>query len=279
MPLVTFYFQLHQPFRLHPDRDKFLWEENNRAIFNKVSEKCYLPAARMFAELVTAHPAFKITLGMSGIFLEQAERYQPELIEALRNLYAAGETNHQVEYLDETYYHSLTSLFEDPQKTEFREQVSLHREMMNRLFGIFPTSFRNTELMYNNEIAAAVADMGYLSILCEKRDDMYTQDDAAISPNAVFRARDSNLIVIPRNRELSDDIAFRFPHNPITPEQYAGYLALIDGEEVLLGYDFEHIGEHIWSDKGIFEFWRGIPEALSRHQNLVMATLLGRCGS
>jgi glycogen synthase len=272
MPLVTFYFQLHQPFRLHPDRDKFLWEENNRAIFNKVSEKCYLPAARMFAELVTVHPAFKITLGMSGIFLEQAERYQPELIEALRNLYAAGETNGQVEYLDETYYHSLTSLFEDPQKTEFREQVSLHREMMNRLFGIFPTSFRNTELMYNNEIAAAVADMGYLSILCEKRDDMYTQDDVAISPNAVFRARDSNLIVIPRNRELSDDIAFRFPHNPITPEQYAGYLALIDGEAVLLGYDFEHIGEHIWSDKGIFEFWRGIPEALSRHQNLVMAT-------
>ncbi|MDA8126410.1 MAG: glycogen/starch synthase [Deltaproteobacteria bacterium] len=272
MPLVTLYFQLHQPFRLHPDRDKFLWEENNRAIFNKVTEKCYLPAARMFAELIAAHPSFKITLGMSGTFLEQAELYQPELIEALQELYAAGETNGQVEYLDETYYHSLTSLFEDSQKTEFRAQVTLHREMMNRLFGIFPTSFRNTELMYNNEIAAAVADMGYLSILCEKRDDMYTQEEVAISPNAVFRARGSNLIVIPRNRELSDDIAFRYPHNPLTPEQYAGYLGKIDGEAVLLGYDFEHIGEHIWADKGIFQFWRGLPEALDRHQNLVLAT-------
>jgi glycogen synthase len=272
MPLVTFYFQLHQPFRLHPDRDKFLWEENNRAIFNKVAEKCYLPATRMFSELVASNPSFKITLGMSGTFLEQAERYQPDLIDALRDLYSAGEVNRQVEYLDETYYHSLTSLFEDPQKTEFREQVSLHREMMNRLFGIFPTSFRNTELMYNNEIAAAVADMGYESILCEKRDDMYTQEDEAISPNAVFRARNAGIIVIPRNRELSDDVAFRFPHNPITPEHYAEYLALIDGEAVMLGYDFEHIGEHIWADKGIFDFWRGLPDALSLHPNLVMAT-------
>jgi len=272
MPLVTFYFQLHQPFRLHPVRDKFLWEEKNRSIFLKVAEKCYLPATLMFTELIAAHPTFKITLGMSGAFLEQAELYKPELITGLMSLYAAGEKNRQVEYLDETYYHSLTSLFEDPQKTEFREQVSLHREMLKRLFGIFPTSFRNTELMYNNDIAAVVADMGYRSILCEKRDDMFSKEGAAISPNAVFRARNANLIVIPRNRELSDDIAFRFPHNPLTPEQYAQHLSLIDGEAVLLGYDYEHIGEHIWSEKGIFRFWRGLPEALEKHPNLVMAT-------
>jgi glycogen synthase len=272
MPLVTFYFQLHQPFRLHPNREKFLWDEKNRAVFLKVAEKCYLPAALMFKELVETHPAFKITLGMSGTFLKQAELYQPELINVLRDLYAAGVKNSQVEYLNETYYHSLTSLFEDQWKTEFREQVSLHRELIKKLFGIFPTSFRNTELMYNNEIASTVADMGFQSILCEKRDDMYTQEEGAISPNAVFRARDVNLIVIPRNRELSDDIAFRFPHSPLTPEQYAQYLALIDGEAVLLGYDFEHIGEHIWKEKGIFEFWRGLPEVLAGHPNLVMAT-------
>ncbi|OHE26430.1 MAG: hypothetical protein A3J94_14055, partial [Syntrophus sp. RIFOXYC2_FULL_54_9] len=198
--------------------------------------------------------------------------YTPRLIVLLKDLYAAGEKNRQVEYLDETYYHSLTSLFEDPNKTEFREQVSLHREMIKRLFGIFPTSFRNTELMYNNDIATVVADMGYRSILCEKREDMFTKEGVAISPNAVFRARNANLIVIPRNRELSDDIAFRFPHNPLTPEQYAQFLSLIDGEAVMLGYDFEHIGEHIWSERGIFEFWRGLPEALERHPNLVMAT-------
>ncbi len=272
MPLATFYFQLHQPFRLDPDRGKFLWEEKNRAIFLKVAEKCYLPATRMFTELIASHPSFKITLGMSGTFLEQAELYQPEVIRALQELLDAGEKNAQVEYLDETYYHSLTSLFEDPLKLEFREQASLHREMMKRLFGISPTSFRNTELMYNNPIADAVADMGYQSILCEKRDDMFISEEQAVSPNAVFRARDTNLIVIPRNRELSDDIAFRFPHAPITPETYAQYIARIDGEAVMMGYDFEHIGEHIWSNLGIFEFWRGLPEALQKHESIVAAT-------
>jgi glycogen synthase len=275
MPLVAFYFQLHQPFRLHPDREKFLWEEMNREVFLKVSEKCYLPAIRMFTELVAAHPAFKITLGMSGVFLEQAELYRPEVIHSLQELMAAGKENGQVEILDETYYHSLTSLFEDPKKKEFREQVYLHREMIKRFFGIFPTSFRNTELMYNTPIADAVADMGYESILCEKRADMYVGKGATISPNAVFRARNTNLIVIPRNRELSDDVAFRFPHAPIVPEQYAQYLARVDGEAVFLGYDFEHIGEHIWSERGIFEFWRGLPEALARFPSVVMTTPTG----
>lgn len=275
MPLAMFYFQLHQPFRLHPERGKFLWDENNRSIFQKVAEKCYIPATRMFTDLIAAHPSFKITFSMSGTFLEQAELYQPEVIRALQKLLDAGQKNHQVEYLDETYYHSLTSLFEDPLKLEFREQTSLHREMIRRIFGIFPTSFRNTELMYNNLIAEAVADMGYQSILCEKRDDMFSsgeEEGKAISPNAIFRAKDTKLIVIPRNRELSDDIAFRFPHTPITPETYAQYIARIDGEAVMMGYDFEHIGEHIWRDVGIFEFWRRLPEALERYDSIVVAT-------
>lgn len=272
MPLVAFYFQLHQPFRLHPDGEKFLWEEQNREIFLKVADKCYLPAVRMFATLVKENPLFKITLGLSGTFLEQAEQYRPEVIGALQELNDAGAANGQLEILDETYYHSLTSLFADPKKKEFRAQILLHREMIKRLFGIFPTSFRNTELMYNNEIASVVAEMGYRAMLCEKRADMYNREGETISPNTVFRARNSSMIVIPRNRELSDDIAFRFPHNPLTPDKYASYLSLIDGEVVLLGYDFEHIGEHIWEESGIFDFWRGLPEALNKHPNVVVST-------
>jgi len=272
MPLAIFYFQLHQPLRLHPLRDKFLWGEQNREVFEKVAEKCYLPAVEMFTDLIARHPRFKITLGLSGTFLEQAQQYRPELIQALQALHEAGTEGERVEILSETYYHSLASLFEDPRKQEFRDQVSLHRDLIRRLFGVFPTSFRNTELMYNNRIAEVVADMGYASILCEKRDDMFTGAAAPISPNAVFRAAGSPLVVLPRNRELSDDVAFRFPHQPIPPEVYASYLAKIDGEAVLLGYDFEHIGEHIWADKGIFDFWRGLPEALESHDNIVPAT-------
>jgi len=271
MPLLTIYFQLHQPFRLHPARDKFLWEEVNRDIFRKVAQKCYLPATRMFTELLALHKTFKITMGMSGTFLEQADLYAPEVIRALQDLFDQGKEERRVEFLDETYYHSLVGLFADPQKREFRDQVSLHRELIRKVFGVFPTAFRNTELMYNNHIAEVVADMGYTAILCEKRDDMFTNGDAPISPNAVFRAKNTRLIVIPRNRDLSDDVAFRFPHRPFTPEEYASFIARVDGEAVLLGYDYEHIGEHIWEDKGIFDFWRGLPKALEEQGAIVMA--------
>ena len=285
MALATFYFQLHQPYRLHPDGTTFLWNQENEWIFRKVAHNCYLPATRMFIELIEAHPEFKITFSMSGTFLEQAEQYQPEVIETLARLYDAGRANNQVEFLQETYYHSLVSLYADPEKTEFKEQVSLHRRKMNDLFGIKPTAFRNTELMYNNEIANVVADMGFEAMLCEQRDDMFTpKDDQAISPNAVFRAkgrrgRGRRLMVLPRNRNLSDDVAFRFPQVGLAPEQYAEYLGKIDGEAVLLGYDYEHIGEHIWADKGIFEFWKALPKALAEHPGVVMAnpTEVAKC--
>lgn len=272
MVLTTFCFELHQPFWLHPERDKLLWDEKNRDTFLEVSEKCYLPATAMFKELISRHHEFKITLSMSGTFMEQAELYQPDVIRSLQELINAGKENRQVEFLDETYYHSLASLFVDPQKQEFRDQITLHREMMHKLFGILPSSLRNTELIYNNNIAEVVADMGYLSIICEKRDDMFVEKmDSPISPKAIFRAKGSNLIVIPRNRKLSDDIAFKFSHDPVSPDEYASQIANIDSDVVLLGYKFEHIGEHIREDKGIFEFWKGLPEALSKYPNIIMA--------
>ena len=277
MSLVTFYFQLHQPFRLDPDVEKHLWNERNSEIFKKVSEKNYVPATRMFTEIIRDNPQFRITFSMSGTFLEQAQLYQPEVIAALQELLDAGKDRMQVEYLEETYYHSLAALFNDPAKKEFKDQVSLHRQRMKDVFGIKPTSFRNTELMYNNEIANVVADMGFKAILCEQRNDMFTPHNGkAVSPNAIFRAkgrtsRPRDLIVIPRNRNLSDDIAFRFKEQRLAPEQYAQHIAKIDGEAVMLGYDYEHIGEHLWSDTGIFEFWKDLARALSDHPGIIMA--------
>jgi len=273
MPSIIFYFQLHQPFRLHPDRDKFLWDEENREIFLKSSERSYIPAIRMFTDLIRHYPEFRITLSMSGTFLEQAQLYHPGVINALWTLLDAGKDRQQVEFLDEPYYHSLACLFADPHKQEFRDQVSLHRERMRKLFGIFPLSFRNTELIYNNPLADVVADMGYASILCEQRDDPLTvQEIGSIPSNRVFRARDTSLIVLPRNRALSNEVACRFATSSLTPEQYAASIAGTDGEVVLLGYDLEHIGGLIREDKGIFEFWRGLPTALGKYPELRVET-------
>ncbi len=277
MPLVTFYFQLHQPFRLHPDVEKFLWEDQNRQIFKKLAEKNYLPATRMFTELIRWNGSFKIALSMSGTFLEQASLYQPEVIRALQELLDAGRQNRQVEYLEETYYHSLVSLFSDPNKKEFKDQVSLHRQKMKELFGIKPQSFRNTDLVYNNDLANVVADMGFKAILCERRDDMFTpQNGKPRSPNAIFRAmgrkgRTRDLILIARNRNLSEDMAYRFRHGNIAPGEYAEHIARIDGEAVLLGCDYEQIGEHLWAGTETLGFWKGLAGSLSDHPGIIMA--------
>jgi glycogen synthase len=273
MPSIIFYFQLHQPFRLHPDRDKFLWDEENKEVFLKTSDRSYLPALGMFTELIRKYPDFRITLSMSGTFLEQALLYQPAVVNALRALLDAGRDNQQVEFLNETYFHSLTSLFADPHKQEFREQVTGHRESIRKLFGIFPLSFRNTELIYNNALADIVADMGYLSILCEPGWNSSTAPgNGSILSNTVCRARGTNLIVIPRNRVLSNDVAFGFVRRPISPDKYAASIAAEKGTVILLGYDLEHIGGHIREDEGIFDFWRGLPAALGKYDNLRIET-------
>ena len=104
MPLLTLYFQLHQPFRLHPDGVTLLWDEKNREIFTRRAQKCYIPTIRLFSDLVHAHYDFKISLGMSGTFLEQAESYKPEVIDVLKGLLNVGQNTRQVEFLEQPYY-------------------------------------------------------------------------------------------------------------------------------------------------------------------------------
>ena len=273
MPLVVFYFQFHQPFRLDPDGEKFLWEEKNREIFTKAADTCYLPAVRMFTRLIRENPFFKITLGLSGTFLEQAEQYRPEVIGVLQEIVDTGLKTSQIELLDETYYHSLSSLFKDPKKMEFRAQTLLHREMIKRIFGIFPTSFHDTGLIYTKEMAGIVDNMGYRAILCEKtKNMMQDREEKDVPPNTVFRVHNTNIIVLTRNQKLSDAIAYRFSRNQLTPAEYAKRVSLVKGDVVLLAYDIDHIGEQIEEEQGIFNFWNGLPEALKGYDSIAVAT-------
>src|SRR6185437_13825712 len=257
MASVCFYFQIHQPFRLRRcsvfDTDSHYFDEHNNAeIMRKVAQKCYLPATRLMLDNIRRHHGkFRIAYSISGVVLEQFELYAPEVIDILKEIAATG----CVEFLDETYSHSLAFLYS---REEFRTQVDLHRQKIKQLFNQEPRVFRNTELIYNNDLAHFVSHMGYDGILAEGADNILGYR----SPNFVYRPPHAPRIkLLLKNYRLSDDIAFRFSNRaweqwPLNAEKFAQWVNQINGNGFLcnLFMDYETFGEHQWAETGIFDF-------------------------
>jgi len=268
MPSVCLYFQVHQPRRLRrysvfdtsPD---YFDDERNAEIIRRVAHKCYLPANRLLLELIARHEGrFRVAFSLTGVVYEQFRMWVPEVIDSFQRL---NETR-CVEFLDETYYHSLSFLYS---RQEFREQVEMHRALMKKLFGQEPRVFRNTELIYNNDLAQFISHMGYDAILAEGADHVLGHR----SPNFVHRPPHTpNLRLLLKNYRLSDDIAFRFsdrrwPQWPLTADKFAAWVDQINGNGFVcnLFMDYETFGEHHWIDTGIFEFLRYLPAAILRN--------------
>lgn len=273
MPAICFYFQVHQPYRVKQysvfqvgnDHDYFISPEDrlsNEKIFHKVSRKCYLPTNKVLLEVLKKHPEVKISYSLSGVFLEQAEEFNPEVIDSFRRLVDTG----QVEILDETYHHSLSFIYSRP---EFRHQVKLHRDKVKELFGVEPQVFRNTELIFNNDVAWEVEQMGYQGILAEGVDHILGWRN----PNFVYRPHGTeNIKLLLKNYRLSDDIAFRFSNknwegHPLTADKFASWVNEANGNGHLINLfmDYETFGEHQWEDTGIFEFLTHLPKEVLRH--------------
>jgi len=267
---VCFYFQVHQPDRLRLFRffdigndDHYFDEFANRTILRRVADRCYLPANSLLLDLIKANNgAFKVAFSISGVAVEQFEKYAPEVLDSFRELAATG----CVEFLAETYSHSLASL---SSPSEFKKQVKLHAEMIKKHFGQRPKAFRNTELIYSDMIGKDIADMGYKVMLTEGAKHILGWK----SPDFLYtNAINPRLKVILRNCNLSDDIAFRFSNQnwsewPLTAEKYAGWLrdALNEGDFINLFMDYETFGEHQRYSTGIMEFLRALPsEVLKR---------------
>ena len=274
MASICFYFQVHQPYRTKKFRifdvghdheyfnDKSDRDINNEKILHKVAKKCYLPTNALLLELLNKHPEFKVTFSISGVALEQFEEFSPETLVSFQKLVKTG----RVEILDETYYHSLAFLYS---KDEFVRQVELHRKKVKELFGVTPTSFRNTELIYNNELAKFVEGMGYKAVLAEGADHLLGWR----SPNFLYSSPTTTKIkTLLKNYKLSDDIAFRFSSRswadwPLTSEKFSQWVNAINGNGnvVDLFMDYETFGEHQWEDTGIFDFMRALPGELLKH--------------
>ncbi len=285
---VVFVFEVHQPHRI---KKGFFWEDKifkhvskeeffdyyfddaaNREVFERAGKKCYFPSNSILLETIDKYKhgkkEAKVSFSISGVFLEQCERYSKDLLETFKQLAETG----RVEFLSQTYFHSLASLY--PERTEFIEQVKLHRQMMRDLLGYVPQVFENTELLYNNAVAKAVEKLGYKGI--------YTEGVERIlhgkSPNYLYTPKDSKkLKVFLRNYKLTDDIGFRFSARwwnewPLTADKYASWLASTPGNCINIFPDYETFGEHHWPETGIHDFLKYLPGEILKWWNLHMAT-------
>ncbi len=277
MKSVCFYFQVHQPFRLRTYRffdigknHDYFDEYANRFIMQQVAEKCYLPANKILLQLIkTLGKDFKVSFSISGTALEQFEQYAPSVLESFQVLAKTG----SVEFLSETYAHSLSSLRDGD---EFSKQVALHSKRIKQLFGQVPTCFRNTELIYSNDIGNKVYEMGFRSMITEGAKHVLGWK----SPNRLYcSATSPKLKLLLKNFRLSDDIAFRFSERkwsewPLTADKYIHWLQAMDpkDEVVNLFLDYETFGEHQWAETGIFEFLKAFPKQLVKNTQIRFRT-------
>lgn len=272
MSSVSLSFKVHIPYRLKkftPDAvgiyDKWFDEQACEAAVNKLADECYLPTNRILSHLIDEQKGnFKIAFSFSGTALELLQRHRPDVVKSFKQLVNTG----CVEIFSETYYHSLSWLHS---KNEFKRQVRKHDDLIKLLFGLEPAVFRNTELIYSNELAKFIAAMGYKGILCEGLDRILNRRN----PNQTYAAPgNGDFGLLLRNVSLSDDIAFRFDdpnwnEQPLTAGKYAGWLHNLKDDtcNVNLFFDYETFGIHKKASTGIFEFLKHFPTAILADEN------------
>lgn len=262
---IVLYLHVHQPLRVRKysifdtaeqhdyfDESDANTDRNNERVLRKVAEKSYRPMNDLLEKLLHRHPEFKVSLSITGTFIEQAEKWAPDVLDSFKRLVSTG----QVEIVSETYYHSLAFFYS---LEEFERQVRLHREKVYELFGVETSVFRNTELAYNDDLAKWADEYGFKGILAEGWDPILEWR----SPNHVYRpAGTNNISLLLKNYRLSDDLAFRFSNKaweqwPLTSDKYSEWThaSTEDSPLINLFMDYETFGEHQWADTGIFDFF------------------------
>ena len=285
---IVIVFEVHQPYRL---KRSFFWENQifrrlkkeelfdyyfdqamNKEVFLRTCKKCYFPSNKILLDSIDRYrkekKQIKVSFSLSGVFLEQCEMFSKDLLETFKQLAETG----RVEFLEQTYYHSLASLY--PDREEFIEQVKAHQQIMKDLLGYTPMVFENTELLYNNAVARAVEKLGYKGIFTEGVERILRGK----SPNYLYSPKDcKRLKIFLRNYKLTDDIGFRFSARwwnewPLTADKYARWLAGTPGNVINIFPDYETFGEHHWPETGIHDFLRHLPREILKWWNLHMAT-------
>ncbi|MFP4005974.1 MAG: glycoside hydrolase family 57 protein [Candidatus Hadarchaeia archaeon] len=286
MPDICLGFEVHQPFRINRNFEREegigvdhenlfdLYFDNdwNRKILERVVENCYLPSNEIILENIRRFSGeekeFKVSFSISGVFLMQCEKWYPEVIESFQKLSDTG----CVEFLDQTFYHSLASLYSSS-RAEFRGQVKEHRALVDKLFNQKPRTFENTEFLYNNSISKTLDKMGYKIVFTEGARKILGWR----SPHYIYKSKVSDIRTLLRDYRLSDDVAFRFSNKkwkeyPLTADKYAEWLSSVEGDCVNIFVDYETFGEHQYPGTGIHDFLRWLPKEVLRRDNLDFVT-------
>ena len=276
MKTICLYFEIHQIIHLKRyrcfdiGRDHYYFDdyENERSITD-IAERSYIPALTTLIQMAEANKgAFKVALSLSGVGLEQLEMYAPSVIELLHQLNDTG----CCEFLCEPYSHGLSSLANEEC---FREDVERMRLKVKQMFGKTPKVFRNSSLIYSNEIGAMVADMGFKGILTEGAKHVLGWK----SPHYLYHcAGNPNLKVLLRDFKLSDDISLRFNNSewneyPLFADKYSGWVADMPEEEQVINIFMElsALGIAQPLSSNILEFLRALP-ACAKEKGITFST-------
>ncbi len=275
MPSIVFYFKVHQPERLKHytifdinEDFNYFDDERNKFYLDRIVNKCYFPALNLIYELIKeTNKRFKVSFGITGVLVEQLQRWHPEIIDLFKKLAETG----AVEFVGETYHHSLASLYSIK---EFKDEVLLHRQLIKKLFNQQSKVFANTELIYFDNLAKIVKDLGFEGILAEGVPWILEWR----SPTFIYTDPQNNLKILLRHYKLSDDVSFRFSARwweewPLTADKFAYWLSQHNGngEVINLFMDFETFGEHQWQETGIFEFLKNLPFEVFKQKDLDFA--------
>ena len=264
MKTICLYFEIHQIIHLKRYRffeigtDHYYYDDYaNEQGINEVAERSYIPALKTLIEMAKANEgAFKVALSISGVALEQLEIYAPAVIELLHELNATG----CCEFVCEPYSHGLSSL-----KNEdcFREEVEAMRRKVKDFFGQEPKVFRNSSLIYDNEIGGIVASMGFKGMLVEGAKHVLGWK----SPHYLYHCSENpNLKLLMRDFKLSDDISLRFSNTewneyPLFADTYIGWIAsLPENEQVInIFMELSALGMAQPLSSNILEFLKALP--------------------
>lgn len=278
---IVLYFHVHQPYRLKRlnlfdigNMDSPFDDDLNRDIIKRVSQKCYIPANSLLLRLIDRFgDRFKTAFSITGTAMEQFQRYAPEVVDSFAELAGTG----NVELVGETFYHSLSYLYDS---AEFAEQIRMHLDLLKKEFSITPVTFRNTELIYEDRIADVIKPFrNFKTILTEGADRILGKR----SPLNPYRTCNDRYFLMLKHYFLSDDIAFRFSDKrwyryPLTPYKFLSCVNRLmfnrrgAGAQFLnLFMDYETFGEHQWKETGIFDFLAGLAEMVMTQKDIVFA--------